>query len=73
MTGTVDTEDDSFPLPMTLEWPAPNPQGTSASIARTRTEDVLGSELGLTLTSTSPDFYFSNIQLGYMDVAGLMG
>ena len=73
-TTTIDTELGQFPIPNTVQFPAVNPvTPLPAPVFPTAASDVVGVNLGITMTSSSPDFALQNLMLGYVDVRGIFG
>lgn len=70
----IDTEFGSFPVPNTITFPPGSTNEPETSfVFSTTSGDVDGANLGVTLSSTSPDFSLNNLMLGYVDVTGLFG
>ena len=73
-SAAIDTELSSFPVPNTVTFPANTSTIPAFSaIFPTETGDTVGVNLGVTMSSTSPDFALQNLILGYVDVTGLFG
>jgi hypothetical protein len=76
MTGTVDNGSNSYAMPHSVVFPAPNPGGTDlppTSVFAAGSGDVVGFNLGFTLTSTSLDFTIENLALAYQHESSLFG
>ena len=72
--STIDTELGSFAVPNAVVFPAGVPIiPASAPVVATGSGDVVGVNLGVTMTSNSPDFSINNVILGHVDVVGLFG
>lgn len=73
-TSTIDTELGVYPMPNNVVFP-PNTSVLPPynPIYAGGSGDVVGSNLGLTLVSTSPDFTLQNLVIGYVPVTGLFG
>jgi hypothetical protein len=70
----IDNEYTSFPVPTPespATFPAPNPPSTALWAANSG--NVAGFNLGMTLTSTSPDFTIENLALAYQHETALFG
>lgn len=73
-TATIDNEVGVFPMPNVIASPAGLPPAPLvAPVIATQTGDVVGVNLGVTMSSTSPDFSLFNLSLGYIDTVGLFG
>lgn len=71
---TIDNELDQFVLPNTIQFPAVVPKTPlPAPVFPTTTGDVFGVNLGVSMSTVSPDFTLNNLMLGYIDVTGLFG
>ncbi len=69
-TATTDSEIGSFALPNSISFvSAPPAYNTYA----TTSGDVFGTNLGLTISSQSPDFSIQYLGLGYIDAGSLFG
>ncbi len=72
--STIDTELASYTVPNTVSFPP----GTAtlppvSPVFSTESGDVFGTNLGVTMESTSPDFVLQNLCLGYTDTVGIFG
>ncbi len=71
---TVDCEIGSFTPPNVVSFPAQTPSSPRQSpVFPMESGDVVGVNLGVTMTSTSPDFSLNHLILGYTDLEGLFG
>lgn len=69
-TFTVDTENGSYPMPVTVSFVAPKANNTVYSAAP---ENVFGCNLGITLASNSADFEINYLALGHRNVSSVYG
>jgi hypothetical protein len=67
---SIDNEYSSYPLPVDVVFPATYPTIPTFSCT---TGDIYGLNLGMTLTSTSPDFVISNLGMGYIEETAVLG
>lgn len=66
---SVDAEHGTYPIPSIPHFPStPPPYYATLSMG---SGDVTGANLGITLTSTSPDFSLTYLGLGYIEVSSL--
>lgn len=71
---TVDTELNVYPAQNTISLPAiTSALPPYAPVFATTSGDTQGVNLGLTMSSTSPDFSLQHLIIGYIDVVGLFG
>ena len=71
---TIDTELGGFPTPNSVTFPSQPPVAPPQTpVFSMQSGDAYGVNLGVTLTSTSPDFSLNNLILGYSDSDGLFG
>ena len=78
MTGTIDTENGSYPFggggdENTIQLPQPLPPDGGGAMFGFNPGNIFGQTLGWTLTTTSPDFTIETMMLAYQDVGAYFG
>lgn len=74
MNVTIDTENGSAAVPFNPTLPGlPPPNGFSRQVYGGKTPDVIGQELGITITSMSPDFELVHTAIGYKHYTAING